>query len=59
MKRYIGLLLGLLLASCAAQRLDRQATAEDRAACQKDVAPYKGAAWLVAYRDCLTARGYK
>lgn len=47
------------LGGCAASRLDKLATPQDRAACEKDVAPYKAAAWLIAYRDCLKAKGYK
>lgn len=53
------LVIACVLAGCAAQRIDHEATAQDRAACQRDVAPYKGVAWLAAYRDCLTAKGYK
>lgn len=59
MKAAIVLCLVGLVAACAANRLGRQATPEDRAACEAAVAPYKGVAWMVAYRDCLTARGYK
>lgn len=49
----------LWLTGCAATRLDKQASAEDRAACEAAVGAYKGAAWLRAYSDCLRAKGYK
>jgi hypothetical protein len=49
-----------LFQGCAATRLDREATKEDRATCEQATAGYWGsAAWMVAYRDCLIAKGYK
>ena len=47
------------LSGCAASRLTREATLQDRAACEKDAGSYTGAAWMIAYRDCLKAKGYK
>lgn len=55
----IAVCIVIWLTGCATNRLDRQATPEDKAACEAAVAPYKGVSWLVAYRDCLKAKGYK
>lgn len=49
----------LWVTGCAATRLDHEATAVDRAACQQATGSYKGAMWLAAYRDCLLAKGYQ
>lgn len=51
--------LVLCLSGCAASRLDHEATAKDRADCEAAVGAYKGAAWLITYRDCLKAKGYQ
>lgn len=53
------LIIALSLTGCAASRLDKEATAQDRAACQQAVSGYGGAEWMIAYRDCLLAKGYK